>query len=1215
MCKKASTNKGQQEVNVPSTSSLVAGTATQRGQQTAASAANKLSHIIADPHKSFREPVAKEEGSSYKCCVVGCPVAAGTGQEEVGVWLFALPSKEEEPSLHSAWLKGVRINLKANRPQSPRVCFRHFDSAKDFVTLRHRVRGLEVNAVPSIQIPMLKFVNKLNQNPFGRKSLQPQNTNNRLNTSFGQDANSAAGKNTPRQETRSTVVASPALGSVACGSLLAAAKFTRSVTSTVTEMTEESLRVAPQPVGAVGPSSSSMTETLHKLTAEHPEVSDRNTVTETAGEGLHAAPEPKDAGRPSMALISEAPKQTTVELADVSAQAVMETAAESLYTAPEPKDAGSTSAALMSEAPKQGRVESVEVSVQIVTETMQKSLHAAPEPKDAGRPSMTLMSEAPKQEAVWSTHISAQTVMETTAESLYAAPEPKDGGSTSVALMPDARKQTVESSDVGAQTVTETTTESLYTAQEPKDAVSTTMALMPDARKQETVESSDVGAQTVTETTTESLYTAQEPKDAVSTTMALMSDTRKQETVESADVGAQTVTETTAENLYTAPELKDAGSPSVALMSGNPKQGRVESVEVSAKTVTETTQKSLHAAPQPEGAGSPRVALMSETPKQASVESADDSAQTVTDTTGESLHAALQPVGAVNPSSDFTMEAPKKETVQPIKDSASTLAGATKDGISSTAQPKAISTGSSSTAHTLNEATSEPTEVNVCTAARETGGTLNIAQEFEDDVNLSKSVNLMADTPKEAPAEPTKDDALPPVTMESSDIAAQPKEATDCSRSSATETHKASDAPKLAADAYSMVQPPEKDLDKEPLAQDTGDTDAGSEMEDSPSSPIECITTFGYVSAESKNLEALSSSAEQPSSDSKSSIFDCMIVEMSPASTITLSSDEDECSLDAEPISNEGTVETRVSNVVTAQDSTPPPAPAHSFVCKLESASNDVSGDVQTAASSRNSAFSSVLCVDPDAQISTECSVTGTPVTVSFNSCDKRSSPSLGSGLVMKATRTGSGGHDLLLPKRQSGKIATVRVAEPPVTILTRVKDRKQKAPITLESQRHVSGVSSNTFGCLASAREGYNSAAGVVLKEETRCPPSGGCDVSSRAVIQKTVTIPSRVISYDGHRLQVTRGTVATRCKSAQRHSPEASVNADIHGTDSSWPEGDGQVTLFHPSQGRYIIEREVVGDEEEFGMHATSFRVDWIFTGSAPNMPRSTSSLHQPF
>ncbi|XP_077493210.1 uncharacterized protein LOC144104210 isoform X2 [Amblyomma americanum] len=929
MCKKASTNKGQQEVNVPSTSSLVAGTATQRGQQTAASAANKLSHIIADPHKSFREPVAKEEGSSYKCCVVGCPVAAGTGQEEVGVWLFALPSKEEEPSLHSAWLKGVRINLKANRPQSPRVCFRHFDSAKDFVTLRHRVRGLEVNAVPSIQIPMLKFVNKLNQNPFGRKSLQPQNTNNRLNTSFGQDANSAAGKNTPRQETRSTVVASPALGSVACGSLLAAAKFTRSVTSTVTEMTEESLRVAPQPVGAVGPSSSSMTETLHKLTAEHPEVSDRNTVTETAGEGLHAAPEPKDAGRPSMALISEAPKQTTVELADVSAQAVMETAAESLYTAPEPKDAGSTSAALMSEAPKQGRVESVEVSVQIVTETMQKSLHAAPEPKDAGRPSMTLMSEAPKQEAVWSTHISAQTVMETTAESLYAAPEPKDGGSTSVALMPDARKQTVESSDVGAQTVTETTTESLYTAQEPKDAVSTTMALMPDARKQETVESSDVGAQTVTETTTESLYTAQEPKDAVSTTMALMSDTRKQETVESADVGAQTVTETTAENLYTAPELKDAGSPSVALMSGNPKQGRVESVEVSAKTVTETTQKSLHAAPQPEGAGSPRVALMSETPKQASVESADDSAQTVTDTTGESLHAALQPVGAVNPSSDFTMEAPKKETVQPIKDSASTLAGATKDGISSTAQPKAISTGSSSTAHTLNEATSEPTEVNVCTAARETGGTLNIAQEFEDDVNLSKSVNLMADTPKEAPAEPTKDDALPPVTMESSDIAAQPKEATDCSRSSATETHKASDAPKLAADAYSMVQPPEKDLDKEPLAQDTGDTDAGSEMEDSPSSPIECITTFGYVSAESKNLEALSSSAEQPSSDSKSSIFDCMIVEMSPASTITLSSDEDECSLDAEPISNEGTVETRVSNVVTAQDSTPPPAPAH----------------------------------------------------------------------------------------------------------------------------------------------------------------------------------------------------------------------------------------------------------------------------------------------
>lgn len=64
-----------------------------------------------------------------------------------GLWLYPLP---EDKELREAWTREIKpIDLEANRPRSPRICFRHFDSSS-FVRRQQRLMGLKKGAVPSI---------------------------------------------------------------------------------------------------------------------------------------------------------------------------------------------------------------------------------------------------------------------------------------------------------------------------------------------------------------------------------------------------------------------------------------------------------------------------------------------------------------------------------------------------------------------------------------------------------------------------------------------------------------------------------------------------------------------------------------------------------------------------------------------------------------------------------------------------------------------------------------------------------------------------------------------------------------------------------------------------------------------------------------------------------------------------------------------------------
>ncbi|XP_049511671.1 uncharacterized protein LOC119464985 isoform X4 [Dermacentor silvarum] len=95
----------------------------------------------------YRKPDCKTTNSQYKCSVTGCPHA--NFMDCVGLWLFPIPDKKEEASLHSAWLQSVPVDFNVNRPLSPRVCFKHFDVEKDFVSFCKRLVGLQSWAVPS----------------------------------------------------------------------------------------------------------------------------------------------------------------------------------------------------------------------------------------------------------------------------------------------------------------------------------------------------------------------------------------------------------------------------------------------------------------------------------------------------------------------------------------------------------------------------------------------------------------------------------------------------------------------------------------------------------------------------------------------------------------------------------------------------------------------------------------------------------------------------------------------------------------------------------------------------------------------------------------------------------------------------------------------------------------------------------------------------------
>ncbi|KAK8784920.1 hypothetical protein V5799_008715 [Amblyomma americanum] len=84
-----------------------------------------------------------DEGDRYVCCVKDCPSGGLSNLD--GLWLFPLPEESESREL---WIRELPIILDANRPNSPRVCFRHFDSSK-FVKRQQRLLGLLKDAVPS----------------------------------------------------------------------------------------------------------------------------------------------------------------------------------------------------------------------------------------------------------------------------------------------------------------------------------------------------------------------------------------------------------------------------------------------------------------------------------------------------------------------------------------------------------------------------------------------------------------------------------------------------------------------------------------------------------------------------------------------------------------------------------------------------------------------------------------------------------------------------------------------------------------------------------------------------------------------------------------------------------------------------------------------------------------------------------------------------------
>ncbi|KAK8784922.1 hypothetical protein V5799_008717 [Amblyomma americanum] len=88
------------------------------------------------------EPARTLDDRSYYCCVEGC--VSGTTSDKDGLWLFAMPEKEQ---LMSAWDERLPIDYERNRPLSPRICFRHFDKS-NFVRRQQRLLGLKQDALP-----------------------------------------------------------------------------------------------------------------------------------------------------------------------------------------------------------------------------------------------------------------------------------------------------------------------------------------------------------------------------------------------------------------------------------------------------------------------------------------------------------------------------------------------------------------------------------------------------------------------------------------------------------------------------------------------------------------------------------------------------------------------------------------------------------------------------------------------------------------------------------------------------------------------------------------------------------------------------------------------------------------------------------------------------------------------------------------------------------
>lgn len=92
---------------------------------------------------NITQHTATTHGTRYVCNVNNCGSKGLSNLD--GLWLFPLPPDKETRKL---WLNELSMDLELNRPASPRVCFRHFDSSM-FVRRQQRLLGLQKGAVPS----------------------------------------------------------------------------------------------------------------------------------------------------------------------------------------------------------------------------------------------------------------------------------------------------------------------------------------------------------------------------------------------------------------------------------------------------------------------------------------------------------------------------------------------------------------------------------------------------------------------------------------------------------------------------------------------------------------------------------------------------------------------------------------------------------------------------------------------------------------------------------------------------------------------------------------------------------------------------------------------------------------------------------------------------------------------------------------------------------
>lgn len=112
---------------------------------------NVVYDLSAIPPRLVRVPIIKETSSSPECCsVLGCP--SNENDTTRGLWLFALPCQQAEPSLRAAWMERVPIDLEANGPHGPYVCFRHF-ATNDVIYRGHRPIGISDGVTPSVPVP------------------------------------------------------------------------------------------------------------------------------------------------------------------------------------------------------------------------------------------------------------------------------------------------------------------------------------------------------------------------------------------------------------------------------------------------------------------------------------------------------------------------------------------------------------------------------------------------------------------------------------------------------------------------------------------------------------------------------------------------------------------------------------------------------------------------------------------------------------------------------------------------------------------------------------------------------------------------------------------------------------------------------------------------------------------------------------------------------